>query len=316
MDLENTKDTLIVIKSIETGFPNVGTDVCNIPPLGTINRDGEPTWEQGDDDGLPVPCEADPTFVKSKAWRPAFEILFGQTALGFKNEPDKIDSQDTAREKDFVKGHSMYSGNMSFDKPKGENRLEGACDGKWNPDRLSLEPGRYFRWFDIWVLRNPRDANGNILMNMNAVKCDMLIKHMFCLFDSLEESDDSAIRLTVPVTRRYFRRFKKFVFPTSQQTIYDDTGVGPGSYSPSAQPREHTRLNVLLDNLTGTGTLTVKGLNVCRQPFSEVFTAQEASLLGEKYFDNISEIVVSPGITTVDISIFDYDYGLKNPPLA
>ncbi len=316
MDKDNTKDTLIVIKSVETGFPNVGTDVCNISPLGTINRDGEPTWEEGDDDGVPVPCEADATFVKSKAYRPAFEILFGQTALGFKNEPDKIDSQDIAREKDYVKGHSVYSGNMSFDKPEDDNRLEGATDGFWNPDKLLLESNKFFRWFEIWVLRNPKDANGNILMTMDAVKCDTLLKHIYVIFDSLEETDDSAIRLTVPVTRRYFRRHKRFKFPTSQQSIYSDTAVAPGSYAPDNQPREHTRVNILLANLTGTGTITVRGLNVCRQPISEVFTAAEDSLLGEEYFDVISEVVVSPGITTVDIDVYDYDYTLKNPPLA
>ena len=316
MDKDNTKDTLILIKSVETGFPSVGTDVCNIPPLGTINRDGEPTWEEGDSDGVPVPCEADVAFVKSKAWRPAFEILFGQTALGFKNEPDKIDSQDTAREKDYIKGHSVYSGNMSFDKPEDDNRVEGATDGFWNPDKLCLESFKFFRWFEIWVIRNPRDVNGNILMTMNAVRCDMLVKHIFVLFDSLEEADDSAIRLTLPITRRYFRRYKRFKFPTSQQSIYSDTSVVPGSYSPNAQPREHTRINILMASLVGTGTITVNGLNVCRQPITETFTAADASLLGEEYFDVISEIIVSPGITTVDIDVYDYDYTLKNPPLA
>lgn len=316
MDKDNTKDTLIVIKSVETGFPTLGTDVCNITPLGTTNRDGEPTWEQGDEDGIPVPCEADPTFVKSKAYRPAFEILFGQTALGFKNEPDKVDSQDTAREKDYIKGHSVYSGNMSFDKPKGDNRLEGATDGFWNPDKLCLEPFKFFRWFESWVIRNPRDANGNILMNLNAVRCDSMVKHMFMLFDSLEEADDSAIRLTLPVTRRYFRRFKNFKFPTSQQAIHTEV-AGSGTIIPTVQPREHTRLNLLITDLTGTGTITVNGLNVCRQPISQVFTAADGvTLLGEEYFDIISDIVCSPGITSVDFVLYDYDYTLRNPPLA
>lgn len=316
MDKDNTKDTLIVIKSVETGFPSIGADICNIPPLGTINRDGEPTWEEGDADGVAVACEDDAAFVKSKAWRPAFEILFGQTALGFKQEPDKIDSQDTAREKDYIKGHQVYSGNMSFDKPEDDNRVEGATDGFWNPDKLCLEPFKFFRWFEIWILRNPRDANGNILMNMNAVRCDMLIKHIYVLFDSLEEADDSAIRLTLPVTRRYFRRYKKFKFPTSQFEIHTET-AGSGTVAPDNQPREHSRLNLLITALTGTGTITINGLNVCRQPISEKFTASEGvTLLGEEYFDVISEIVCSPGITSTDFKLYDYDYTLKNPDLA
>jgi len=316
MDIENTKDTLILIKSVEKGFPKLGTDVCNITPLGTINRDDEPTWEEGDENGIPVPCEADASFVKSKAYLPAFEILFGQTALGFKTEPDKIDSQDTARPKDYVRGHDVYSGNLTFDKPKGENRLEGATDGKWNPDKLCLEPYKYFRWFEVWILRNPKDVNGNICLNLNAVKCDMLIKHFYVLFDSLEESDDSAIRLTLPVTRRYYRRLKKHLFPTSRQDIYTGAGVSGNIVSGFSEMREHSRVNLKVTDITGTGTITVKGLNVCKQPTEQVFTGSVSSLLSELYFDTITEIAISPGITSADLELYDYDYTIRNPDLA
>jgi hypothetical protein len=316
MDKDNTKDTLILIKSVEKGFPVLGTDSSTIPPMGTMNRDGEPTYEQGDANGVAIACESDPTFVKSKPWRPMFEILFGHTALGFKQEPDKIDSQDTSRPKDYIRGHDVYTGNMSFDKPTGENRLEGATDGQWDPVKLCLEPYKHYRWFEIWVLRNPRDANGNILMNVNAVKCDMLIKHYFCLFDSLEESDDSAIRLTVPITRRYFQRFKNFKFPTSQAVIHTETLHDAGSIVPTSQPREHTRLNLKITAKTGTGTITVRGLNVCRQPISQTFAASVASLLGDEYFYSVSEIIISPGLSDVSFTLYDYDYTIKMPALA
>lgn len=316
MDRDNTKDTLILIKSVETGFPTLGTDVCNITPLGTVNRDNEPTYEQGDSDGIPIPCESDPAFVKSKAYLPAFEILFGHTTLGFKQEPDKIDSQDTSRPKDYVRGHDTYSGNIAFDKPKGENRLEGATDGFWNPDKLCLEPDKFFRWFEIWVLRNPRDANGRILMNRNAVKCDMLVKHFYCLFDSLEEADDLALRLTLPITRRYYRRYKNHIFPVDKLAIHTAVAAS-GSVVPSDQPRESSRVNLLITDLAGAGSVTVKGLNVCREPIEQVFTAvDDVSLLGDKYFDSISEIVMSPGITSIDFILYDYDYTIINPEIA
>lgn len=307
-----SKDHMLLIKSAEeSGWPSVGTDLVTIPPLGTLNKDGEST-----DSESSAACEDDVAYKKSQPVEPGFEILYNHTAVTFKAEPDKIDSQDVSRPKRYIRGHDTYSGTLEWDKAENDNRVDEAANGHWNPDKLSIEPDRHFREFVLWSLRNPRDANDKITMNKSAIKCDQLHKHFGFLFDSSEISDEGAVRISTPVSRSFFRKFNMHTFPTDGQAIHTAVSAS-GSISPvDAQPREATRMNLKVSNVTGTGTVTVIGTNVFKQPVSVVFTvAGVSSLLSKKWIDTIDSIEISPGITDIDFILYDYDYTIKNPAL-
>jgi len=199
---------------------------------------------------------------------------------------------------------------------KGSMRIQGAVDGHWDPDDLVYTPYMDFRLFEIWTIVNPQDKNGNCCMNLDAAKCDSMTKHYEVIFDSLDESRETPNKLSCPISRRLYQRFNKFTFPTSAQNIFTETGAVPGNYAADAQPREHTRLHIVLTNIVGTGTLRIEGYNIFGEPVDETFSTEDidgsGNIVGAVYFTTISKITVA-GVTDMDVLIQDFDYGLKNP---
>ena len=305
-----SKDHLLLIKSMEEPtaltdpWPTIGTDDCFIPPLGSVNRDGLPTSELDSS-----ACESDVDFIKSKAFLPAFEILFAHNTVSFKVEPDKIDRQDTSRPKRYSRGHDTYLGSMSWDKEEESDRIYQAMAGKWLPAKLGVEPGKHYREFCLWALRDPD------IMSLGATKCKELVKNFYVIFDSIEVTDEGQVKMSTPISRVWFRKFYNVTFPTDAQLVHTEV-AGSGEITPvDAQPREFSRLNLKITEVTGTGTVTIVGQNVVKEPTSETFTAEVASVLGRLWFDTIDKIVVSPGISSISFELYDYDYAIINPAL-
>jgi hypothetical protein len=302
---QTSKRELIVIKSVEpTGW--LSTNKCaggGIPPLGTVNS-GDGTITDEDDITLSEPK------------RGAFEILMGKTTVSFKLEPDKIDNQDVAGVKDYTRGHDTYSGQFEFEQLKNSNRIQSAVDGYWDPDTLMSEPYDDFRLFEIWTVVNPKNANGECDFSRDAVKCDTLVKHYYVIMDSLDETREIPNKLTVPISRRWFQRFKNVEFPTTALVFYTATSQVAGTYTPNAsteQPREHTR--IWCNITSGTmGTIKLYGRNLLGEPVTETLSVASKSaagdIVGHVYFANLDRIVTS---TTLSYTLKDFDFGLKNP---
>ena len=304
---QSAKDTLIVIKSVEeTGWPTVGTDVVTLPPLGSVDRDGNPTSESSG-----AACEVDASFKKSKPYAPGFEILYGHTTVSFSTEPDKVDTQDTSRPKRYTRGHDTYSGSLDFDKIKDNNRIEGAVDGYWDPDKMMYQPDRDFKEFEIWTLVEPDS------MSLNATGCKLLVKHYGIVLDKVDESRENIVKLSVPISRTFYQRFPDFTFPTSPMTMFNGTLL-TGKNQVIAQPREHTRLVLVADAAVGSGQIIVYGTNIFKEPVTQVFdvVAGSSKTLGFTYFDKIDYIYKSATITGGTFELKDYDFGLTNPDIA
>lgn len=306
---QTSKKELIVIKSVEPrGWGDISPCLSGgIPPLGTINDTGVPTSEDiPGDDATPI--------------RGAFEVLIGKTAVSFKLEPDKSDSQDVdGTPKSYNRGHDTYSGQFEFDQLKNSQRIQGAVDGHWDPDDLVYTPYMDFRAFEVWTLVNPQDANGNCAMSLDAVKCDTLMKHYEVIFDSLDESRDIPNKLTVPISRRLYQRFKNFTFPTSAVAFFTGAALAAGTYTKTttpavADPREHTRIRMNVTVGT-TGTVTVYGANIFGEPVSEVLNIADkdanGNVIGHVYFTTVTTVVTSIG--SLSFTLNDFDYGLRNP---
>jgi len=304
---QTSKKELIIIKSVEPeGWGK--TDPClsgGIPPLGTNNVFGNITTENVSGD------EAEP-------FRGAFEILLGKTSLSFKTEPDKADSQDIdGTPKTYIRGHDTYSGQLEFDQLKNNLRLQGAVDGHWDPDDLVYTPYKDFRLFEIWTLVNPTDADGNCDMSLNATKCDALMKHYEIVLDSVDESRDIPNKLTIPISRRLYQRFKNVEFPSATQAMLTAQAIGAGATYTLASgekfPREHTRLHFIV-SVGATGLLTVYGANIFGEPMIEVLdvSKKDASnnLVGHAYFTRVDKIHSSAAVT---VTLQDFDYKLQNP---
>lgn len=304
---QTSKKELIVIKSVEPdGWGTLGQCAGGgIPPLGTENSSLETTSEHIAG-ALATPV------------RGAFEILLGKTTVSFKTEPDKVDSQDVNYPKDYVRGWDTYTGNMEFEQLKGNYRLQGAVDGFWDPDSLEYGPYEDFRLFEIWTIVNPQDNDGNCVMSLDAIRCDHLVKHYFVVLDSIDESREVPNKLTIPISRRFYNRYNDFVFPTSPQEIFSDTDITPGSITAGiTAPREHTRLWYKIENVAGgPGTVTVYGTNVVDEPVAETVATDDVDtddlFIGSVYFKTVTSILVE-GVTDLDLTLKDYDYGLKNP---
>lgn len=304
---QTSKKELIIIKSVDDGsWGVIGQCIGGgIPPLGTENASLEITSEQIAG-ALATPI------------RGAFEILLGKTTVSFKTEPDRIDSQDINYPTDFVRGWDKYPGNMEFEQLKNNDRLQGAVDGFWDPDKLEYGPYEDFRQFEIWTIVEPQDADGNCVMSLDAIRCKTLVKHYFVTLDSVDESREVPNKLSIPISRRFYNRYKNFTFPTIPQEIYAGVGIGPGSITAGiTQIREHSRVWYKVENVTGgPGTITIYGTNVVDEPVAETITTDDVDVddlfVGDTYFKTITSILVE-GVTTLDLTIQDYDFGLKNP---
>jgi hypothetical protein len=311
---QTSKKELIVIKSVEPrGWESISE--CQgggIPPLGTINDDGVKTSEDIAA-GLPI------VLRDSIPVRGGFEILIGKTSLSFKTEPDKADSQDISYPKDYVRGHDTYSGQFEFEQLKNSQRIQGAVDGFFDYTDCMYKPYTDFRLFEIWTIVNPQTSTGECDMSLNAAKCDLLMKHYEVIFDSLDESRDIPNKLSVPISRRFYERYKNFTFPTTFQAIMP-SGVrtttggigGTSTYAVPAQPRQHTRIHIPVT--AGTGNITIAGINIFGEPVEEtiacVVSTASVHNVGDVYFTQINSVTISANMT---FSMQDFDYGLRNP---
>lgn len=294
MKRDVVKDTLIIIKSVEDeGFAGDSVDAGDyVPPLGTINANGDPTSET-DSPTNTIPVKG------------AFELILGKTTIEFKDEAEKNDSQDLQHPKDFVRGWDNLTGNISIDNPRGSERFIGAFMGAWNPSQKMYSQFKDFREFEIWVLK------GANVMELGASSARTLIKHYFCKFDSGSEKFENPIKISCPVSRRFSTRHPNWVAPVSTQSIVASNAFSAGEIAViAAQPREHTRLDLNASIVTTPGTMIITGKNICKETISEVITIPTTgSFITRKYFNTIDQIKSGTFVGT--LAIGDYDYAIR-----
>jgi hypothetical protein len=298
MKKDVSKDTLIIIKSVEEdGFAGDGlTDY--VPPLGTRNADAERTSET-------IVLDAMPAYG-------AFELILGKTTLEFKDEAEKNTSQDLQHPKDVVRGWDNLTGTLNIDNPRGSERFIGAVLGGWNPTNLFYYPWKDFRYFEIWVLK------GVNRMDLLASSARTLIKHYYCTFDSGGEKFENPIKVSVPIQRRFTTRHPNWTAPAAVQSpkiltataliagqILDN--VPPGEF---VQPREHTRLMLTPTLHTGTHSVKVTGRNICGESIEETISIVDNTVkLGRQYFTVINTIESIDYVGT--LAIDDHDYKIQ-----
>lgn len=303
MKYGSSKKTLILIKSIEEdGWQDLtDLDHTQIPPLGTVNED------------LDYTSEVDKTstilgnYLRSQGVKGSFEMIFAKTTLSFSDEPEKVDVQDLNVPKDYARGYDTYSGSLEIIKKKAEHRFEGAVDGGWKSNLLEYYPFDDFRIFEIWTLENPD------YMDLRATKCDLLTKHIAVVLDSLEKSIEAPLKITIPLSRRTYRRFPNWSEPTQTSLLTDDDLTGtPGD---PTDPTMHTRLELSVTGAAETGLkIEIEGYNILGEPITEavvpVADVGTKEYLTKKYFERITSLAYT-GFTGGTLTIKDYDYKIQ-----
>jgi hypothetical protein len=295
MKRDTSKDTLIIIKSVETsGFSGDLADLY-VPPLGTLKSVsiGDRTLEGG--------ITLDNTPVMG-----GFELIVGKTALSWKNESDKQDTQDLQHEKDFVRGWGSYSGSLELDNPRGNERFIGAILGLWDPDNKLYSAHKDFRYFEVWVLK------GVDHMGLDVTSARVLIKHYMCILESGDEKFENPIKISVPITSRYMTRHVNWTAPLASQDVVAANAYSAGEIAIGiVQPREHTRLNFNVTVQTTPGTMIITGRNIVGETITETVTiagttSAEGEKLSREYFAAITDIRSGTFVGTLAVTDFDY----------
>lgn len=293
---------LIIIKSIEVeSWQDIlAAGNCQIPPLGTVDEDGNYTSETDTDTTIAG------TYKKNQAIMGAFEVLLGKTVLSFSDDPEKIDIQDLSQPKDYAKGYDTFSGSLEIYPPRGNHRVEGGALGGYDSGDKSQYPFKYFRWYEIWTMEEPN------VKRLTATSCKMLVKHIGLILESDEMAHEAVIKHTIPITRRVVKKFPEWVAPSQTTLITADDLTGtPGAIT---DPDMHTRLQMIVASSSGWDADTwvkIKGYNIFDEYIEETITwTADGTKYTKNYFAAIDSLVYGTW-DAGNLTVKDWDYKIQ-----
>lgn len=214
------RNTLFMIKSTECGpyQGDQGIDASNpttIPPLGTINADGDPTTEN---DNLETTKGAN--FLRSEAVMGAFQFIEGKSAISIQVDNEKFDFQDlnsAVYKREFFKGGETMTGTIELGERSGEMYWMGAALGLWHSTTLQYKIAPQYRHFEIWCAVNPD------ILDTTFTKCDVLYKLVNVTLDNANATFENPIKHSIPFSFSDIR-----IFVDYEDDLADAKGVSPG----------------------------------------------------------------------------------------
>lgn len=205
------RNVLVLIKSVAPGefqdgvvFKNdagnpsgstfgIDANPTPIPPLGTINYDGNPTAE--DDQTVTA---GGVEFLRNQAIMGAFQFVEGKSSLSISEDFEKIELVDfnTLKvPKQYVKGIETYSGSLELWKKDAESLWSGAVRGEWDSELKRYVNGACFRQYELWLLVAPNE------LNETATEAHTLFKLINVTFDKNDIAiSGNPIRYTIPIS--------------------------------------------------------------------------------------------------------------------
>lgn len=306
MEKQGLEGGIFAIKCID---PTLLDWLNTIPPLGTVDEDGNPTSE----------ISADPTiagtYKKSQAVKGMFEQMFGKVGLSLNIDEDAVDSNDLTTGRDRAKGYENIEGTFEFDMINDDSRWDGAAMGMWDYLTRGYYRRKQFRPYEVWILMTPDDKRAT-----EADESERLWKLVGLKLSRVELEGGQPNRFRIPFTARRVFKFPKWTEPAAV-TLLSGEAIGDKSVSlstPISTPELfHTRLLVTFDSVTTAKTLTIKGFNIYGEPITETvdLSAESGSFtyLTKNYYSYVdaSGVTLSGGWVDGTFDIDEYDVGLS-----
>ena len=309
MEKQGMEGGIFAIKCID---PNLDEWLNTIPPLGTVNEDGNPTSEVSIDT-----CIAG-TYKESQAVMGWFEQMFGKVSFSLTIDEDPMDSNDLTTARDKAKGYQNIEGIFEFDMINEDSRWDGAVEGNWDYTALGYRRRKAFRPYEVWVMMTPDDKRATI-----ADAAERLWKLVGVKLGRVELEAGQPNKFRIPFTARRIFKFTKWAEPTAVNVFVDAAIADDASYSlgtPISTPDLfHTRLKFSFTGVkSGTHSLVIHGYNIYGEPITEDvdLSAEDGDFtyITKNYFSYVN----ASGITVVGawfdtatkMEIDEYDVGL------
>lgn len=310
MEKQGMEGGIFAIKCID---PTLDDWLNTIPPLGTINEDGDPTDEDSAADTVAG------TYKKSQAVRGAFELIYGKVSFSVNIDEDMVDSNDIVTGRDVAKGYQNIEGTFEFDMLNESSRWDAGILGNWDYLNRGYYRRKQFRPYEAWILMTPDDKK---MIAANAA--ERLWTFIGLKLGRVELEGGQPNKFRVPFKAREVFKFPNWVEQSPASLLSGESLVDDASYSlstPISRPETfHTRLKFSFTDVnTGTKSLVIRGYNIHGEAITEDvdLTSETGAFtyITKAYFSSVN----ASGITTVgtwlnatsDMGIDEYDVGLS-----
>lgn len=310
MEKQGMEGGIFVIKCID---PNLDEWLNTMPPLGTVNEDGNPTSEISSD-----LCIAG-TYKESQAVMGAFEQMFGKVGFSLAIDEDPMDSNDLTTGRDRAKGYQNIEGTFEFDMINDDSRWDAGAEGIWNYTTRGYRRRKAFRPYEVWVLMTPDEKIATI-----AAAAERMWKLVGVKLSRVELEGGQPNKFRIPFTARRAFKFPNWAEPSPASLISSQVITDDASYSlstPITTPDEfHTRLKfTFTDVAVGAKSLVIHGFNIYGEPITEDVDLTVETGAFTYITKNYFSYVDASGITTVgtwfvattDMNVDEYDVGLE-----
>jgi len=294
------RNTLYAIKSMETmGFQRILTTFeveSHIPPMGTLNADGNRTSDVDSGD-----C-ATTGFDKDEPFAGGFWFIEGKSAISDADESNKTeatDLNDTVIPTSYYKGRTTHSGSLELWERANEAVWYGAFNGDWISGQRRYEDHPEYRRFEIWMLMNPNR------LDTGATTADRLVKLMGVTFDSNSITHENPIKISAPFS--YIRKqiYSNWVQP-AQATLRT------GSPLPASRVVE-LNTDLLDDDLTVSNKVHTRLQIAFTIATAPLVAGATITVSGKDPFQNVvNEVIVLPAVPIGTFTTFCHSY-LEGP---
>jgi len=304
MQKTGIEEGVVAIKCID---PTMLDWLNTIPPLGTVDEDGNPTSEISADSTIAG------TYKKSQAVKGMFEQVYGKVGLSFTPDQNMADSLDITIGMDKTKGYQNVEGTFEFQMLNDNARWEGAVLGNWDYLARGYYRRREFRPYEINVLLEPNSKT------LGATTAERIYKFIGVKLGRVEVETGQPNVFRVPFFAKRLIILPNWSQPSATKLL-DDEAVADGSISlttPIQTPNVfHTRLKFTFTSVTTAADLTITGYNIYGEKITETvdLSAETGAFeyITKQHFSSVCTdgVVLSGSWSAGTFDIDEYDIGL------
>lgn len=310
MQEQGIEGGIMAIKCID---PTIDDWLNTIPPLGTLNEDGNPTAEDNADT-----CIAG-TYKESQAVLGGFELMYGKNTFSVNIDENSTDNMDITFGSDVVKGYQNVEGTFEFSMLNDSSRWDAGILGNWDYTNRGYYRRKTFRPYEMWIMFTPDDKRMS-----TADAAERLWVFIGLKLGRVEVEAGQPTKFRVPFKARRIFKFPNWVEQAAASLISGQAITDDASYSlstPISRPKIfHTRLKFsFTDAKLDTKSLVIHGYNIYGEAITEDVDLSAESGTFTYITKNYFSYVNASGITTVgawfvattDMGVDEYDVGLS-----